>query len=193
MCCGSAKAHKDVAVRGLREARTELDDEELRAWEALFCGAATGARVAAFRHLRNWCAASDVDLWAMTWADVEKYLHSPTRAGKTNAARSRLFQLQFMAVNWWLPVPVGDRLPRPTEMDDNILEEGQALAIDPCFMLAVEDQAGIMLTWGHCLSDDVASMGIDSAHGENALIQIYSFDAISSVGRLFNGQASSRT
>ena len=80
-----------------------------------------------------------MDVWSTSWADVEKYLRSPTRAGKFTAARARFFQLQFLAHNWGLPVPLKDRLPPPTKMEDRILEEGQALAIDHCIMLAVED------------------------------------------------------
>ena len=125
-------------------AKAELDSPELQAWEARFCAVATqvattGARVSAFHHLRRWCEGQAVDVWAMSWADVEKYLHLPTRTGKFTATRARFCQLQFLADNWGLPVPLKDRMPPAAEMGDRNFEEGQALAIDPCIVLAVED------------------------------------------------------
>ena len=117
-----------MAVRRLVPGQAKLDPPELRAWEALFCAAATqvsttAARISAFRHLRRWCEGQAVDVWAMGWADVEKYLRSPARTGKFTAARARFFQLQFLADNWRLPVPLKDRMPPATEMEDGILEE----------------------------------------------------------------------
>ncbi len=108
-------------VRADRGQRTNAERRRAQADVERFAATATqvstiGARAAAFHHLERWGRAEGVDIWQMSWADVERYLHSPTRTdpAKAFAARSRFHNLQFLATHWGFPVAMGVALLQPT-------------------------------------------------------------------------------
>ena len=64
-------------------------------------------------------------------------MHSPTRAGSAKA--SALLQLAVPSHPLGLPSGYGGRAPPANTLEGKVLVEGQALAVDPGIMLAVED------------------------------------------------------
>ena len=79
-------------------------------------------------------------MWQLTWQQVERYLHAPSPKGKTGAtvAGRRFWMLSWFHKHWGFPIELeGRRAPQPSR-DGTILEESQAVAVDPWIMLCVE-------------------------------------------------------
>ena len=85
------------------KARQELSPEDLTSWERRFvdtfaAGASVAVRVAFFLNLEKWGRAKGVDIWHLSWGDVEKYMWEPSRKDRVapSIARSRFHNLAWL-------------------------------------------------------------------------------------------------
>jgi hypothetical protein len=126
-------------------ARQELSAEDLLEWERRFldtfaAGASVAVRVAFFLNLEKWGKTTGVNIWCMSWGDVEKYMWAPSRKHRVapSIARSRFHNLAWLRKYWGFPVDLSGRTPPAVAPAGMIFEENQAIPVDPAWMLAVE-------------------------------------------------------
>ena len=92
-------------------ARQELSAGDLLGWERRFldtfaAGASVAVRVAFFLNLEKWGKTTGVNIWCMSWGDVEKYMWAPSRKDRVapSTARSRFHTLAWPRRYWRFPV-----------------------------------------------------------------------------------------
>ncbi len=86
------------------KAREELAAEDLAAWERRFLdtftsGASVAVRIAFFLNLEKWGSTNKVNIWQMSWGDIERYMWAPSRKQRVapSIARSRFHNLSCFA------------------------------------------------------------------------------------------------
>jgi hypothetical protein len=142
-----------------------LSAEDLAAWERRFldtftAGASVAVRIAFFLNLERWGIAGRVDIWHLTWGDVERYMWTPSRKQRVapSIARSRFHNLSWLRKYWGFPIDLTGRTPPAVAPAGIIFEENQAIPVDPSWMLAIENawnqaehdsalQTALSMTW----------------------------------------------
>ncbi len=96
-----------------------MSAEDLAGWERLFldtfsAGASVAVRVAFFLNLEKWGKNQGVDIWNMSWGDVEKYMWAPSRKERVapSIARSRFHNLAWLRKYRGFPVDLSGRHPQ---------------------------------------------------------------------------------